>query len=278
MTEFSTIPKTLAPRIKAEYSQKIPRIIWQTMKTNKVPVFMKNYANSWIDLNPEYEYRFHDDEDILNFLETDFPDFLEGYKKLKFGASKADLWRYLIIYKFGGIYADIDCKCISPLKQWVKQESAFVTQLGTNKDICQWLIISVPENPVFLKAAEQTLENSKKNNFKTSHHGFQFIDGKLVLNEKLPVIKFEHEVLGLSGPPVLQNAAEDCYKEGSISEILSFTQVVCVSGTTSCQMNGNVSHDSGDEEYKKSYKELKLNHYNTQLQRIKRKISSFFKH
>lgn len=41
-------------------------------------------------------------------------------------------------------------------------------------------------------------------------------------------------------------------------------------------MNGNVSHDSEDEEYKKkSYKELKLNHYNT-LQRIK-KISIIYK-
>jgi hypothetical protein len=278
MSEFATIPKTLAPRLKPEVTQKIPRIIWQTMKTNKVPVFMKNYADSWIDLNPEYEYRFHDDEDILNFLETDFPDFLEGYKKLKFGASKADLWRYLIIYKFGGIYADIDCKCITPLNLWIKQESSFVTQLGTNKDICQWLIISVPENPVFLKAAELTLENSKKNNSKTSHYGFQFSGNKLILNEKSPLLKFEHEVLGLSGPPVLQKAAEDCYKEGSISDILPFTQVVCVSGATSCQMNGNVSHDSGDEEYKKSYKELKLNHYNTQFRRIKRKFNSFFKY
>lgn len=278
MSEFATIPKTVAPRAKPEFTQKIPRIIWQTMKTNNVPVFMKNYADSWIDLNPEYEYRFHDDGDILKFLETDFPNFLEGYKKLKFGASKADLWRYLIIYKYGGVYADIDCKCISPLKQWINKDSSFVTQLGTNKDICQWLIISVPQNPIFLKAAEKTLENSKKNNFKTSHYGFQFSDNKLILNEKLPELQFEHEVLGLSGPPVLQRAAEGCYKDGSISDILPFTQVVCVSGATSCQMNGNVSHDSGDEEYKRCYKELKLNHYNTQLQRIKRKINSFLKH
>ena len=42
-------------------------------------------------------------------------------------------------------------------------------------------------------------------------------------------------------------------------------------------MNGNVKHDSGDEEYKKSYKELKLDHYNTQLQRLRRKIELLIK-
>ena len=277
MTEFATIPKTLAPRIKSEYLQKIPKIIWQTMKTNEVPVFMKRYADSWINLNPEYEYRFHNDHDIIDFLKKDFPGYLEGYKKLKYGASKADLWRYLIIYKYGGVYADIDCKCITPLNQWVDPNAAYVTQLGTNKDICQWLIMSVPKNPIFLKAAQKTLENSEKNNFKTEYYGFQFIDNKLILKDSAPIIKFDHEVLGLSGPPVLQKAAEECIKDGSIKDILGVTQVVCVSGATSCQMSGNVRHDSGDEEYKKSYKELNLNHYNTHLQRIKRRVSFFFK-
>ncbi len=277
MTEFATIPKTLAPRTKTEYVQKIPKIIWQTMKTNEVPVFMKSYAYSWIDLNPEYEYRFHDDHDIINFLKKDFPGYLEGYRKLKYGASKADLWRYLIIYKYGGIYADIDCKCITPLEKWVDNNAEYVTQLGTNKDICQWLIMSVPKNPIFLKAAQNTLENSKKNNFKTAHYGFEYTNNKLTLNENLPLLKFDHDVLGLSGPPVLQNAAEECFKEGSIGDILSNTQIVCVSGNISCQMNGNVKHDSGDEEYKKSYKELKLDHYNTQLQRLRRKIELLFK-
>ncbi|HEY5370806.1 MAG TPA: glycosyltransferase [Hanamia sp.] len=276
MTEFATIPKMLVARDKKEYAQKVPKIIWQTMKTNVVPVFMKTYADSWIDLNPEYEYRFCDDDDIIDFLKTDFPEYVDGYNKLKYGASKADLWRYLIMYKYGGVYADIDCKCIKPLREWIEPESAFVTQLGTNKDICQWLIISIPENPVFLNAAQKTLQNSKDNNHKATYYGFEFLRNRLALRENVPIIKFNHEVLGLSGPPVLQEAAEDCFRNGLLSSILPFTQIVCVSRVISCQMNGNVTHDTGDIEYKRSYKSLKLNHYNDRLQRIKRKIWCFF--
>jgi hypothetical protein len=41
-------------------------------------------------------------------------------------------------------------------------------------------------------------------------------------------------------------------------------------------MNGNVNHDTGNEEYKKSYKLLRLKHYNGMWQKIKRKLQSLF--
>ena len=276
MSDFVIIPKVLKPRVSNSYSQKVPKIIWQTINTNRVPAYMKTFADSWIDLNPEYEYRFFDDNDILQFLKTDFPEYFEGYNQLKYGASKADLWRYLIIYKYGGIYADLDCRCLNPLRSWIDPTSSFVTQLGINKDICQWLMISEPQNPVFLKAAHQTLLNSENNNCQTSHYGFQMKDGKLAFADTL--MQFDHPVLGLSGPPVLQKAAEDCYKDGSWKEILPHIQITCVSDPiNSCHMNGNVIHDTRNVQYKKAYKELNLSHYNSRLERIKRKISNIFR-
>ncbi len=276
MTEFVDIPKVVAAREEMEYQQKIPKIIWQTMKTNRVPVLMKSYADTWMDLNPEYEYRFCDDEDIIDFIKTCFPEYLEGYKRLKFGASKADLWRYLIIYRYGGIYADIDCKCINPLRQWLNPNSSYITQLGTNKDVCQWLIITVPQNPIFLKAAQKTLENANSNNKKASYIGFKYVDNKLTLRKDAAPLMFKHDVLCLSGPPILQQAAEDCYEDGSISDLLLSTQIVCVSDKTSCQMNGNVTHDMDNGEYKKLYRILNLKHYNGKLQRIKRRVRHLF--
>ena len=272
MNELAIIPKLLPPRHLVEYEQKIPKIIWQTMKTNEVPVFMKSYADSWINLNPEYEYRFCDDNDIIDFLKKDFPEYLPGYQNLKYGASKADLWRYLVIYKYGGVYADIDCMCLNSLRNWVNKDPKFVTALGTNKDICQWLIITVPKNPIFLRAAQKTLQNSINNNCLSSYYGFEHVEKKLIIRENKRIIKFNHAVLGLSGPPVLQQQAEECFTEGLLSKILPFTQVVCTSGAISCEMNGNVRHDTGNEDYKRAYKILQLNHYNARFERIKRKI------
>ncbi len=276
MAQFVTIPKKLDPRTSPKCVQKIPKIIWQTMNTNRLPILLKSYIDTWINLNPEYEYRFFDDTDILDFLKTDFPDYLEGYRRLKFGASKADLWRYLIIYKYGGVYADIDSKCIKPLCEWVNPNASFVTQLGVNKDICQWLILSIPRNSIFLRAAEKTLQNQEKNNKEISYYGFESKDKRLTFRKNTIPIKVKHEILALSGPPVLQKAAEECFDEGLISQIMDQTQLVCVSGATSCQMNGNVKHDTGDQGYKSSYKLLHLKHYNSGLQRIRTKLLRLF--
>ena len=74
--------------------------------------------------------------------------------------------------------------------------------------------MTIPDNPIFLRAAEKTLENIEKNNRKTSYCGFEFKDNTLSVRNNAIPIKFNHEVLGLSGPPVLQKAAEECFREG----------------------------------------------------------------
>lgn len=260
MSTFSTIPKQAAPRSELAYQQRIPKIIWQTMKTNRVPPILKDFADSWIENNPEYEYRLCDDDDIIEFIQSDFPEYLEPYLKIKHGASKADLWRYLVIYQYGGVYADSDCRCLVPLREWVDPDSEYVTQLGINNDVCQWLIISVAKNPIFLRAAEKAIKNLENDQSNAAYRGFEFVDRKLRIR-KGPVVDVSDHVFGLAGPPVLQEAAEECFNDGSIAELLESTQIVCVSGEKSCQMSGNVIHDCGNRKYLKALKLLKTRHY-----------------
>jgi mannosyltransferase OCH1-like enzyme len=92
MSSLLTVPKVLPVREEMAYKQKIPKIIWQTMKTNQVSVFMYDYTDTWIRLNPEYEYRLYND-DVIEFIKYEFSDYLEAYRKIEYGASKADLWR-----------------------------------------------------------------------------------------------------------------------------------------------------------------------------------------
>lgn len=271
-SNYSTIPKVLPPREKMEYVQEIPKIIWQTMKSNQVPAIMKEYADTWIENNPEYEYKFFDDDDIIDFIRNDFPAYLQAYNKIKYGASKADLWRYLIIYKYGGVYVDMDCKCINPLRQWIDPGAKYVTQIGINKDFCQWLIISVPQNPIFLKAAQKALQNVEHSSYLAEYHGFEVNEGQLSIREKEPLYKVNDQVFGLAGTAVFQEAAETCFREGLLKDFLSSIQIVCVSGTISCQMNCNVAHDTAHPEYRKALSLLKTPYYDRFLSRTLRRL------
>ena len=261
MSNLYVIPKFLVPRIRSTYRQRIPKTIWQTMKTNAVPAKMREWADTWIKLNPEYHYNFVVDDEVIQFIRTNFPDYLQAFGRLTHGASRADLWRYLVIYKYGGVYADLDCICLNSLKEWIDPDAAYVTQLGVNKDVCQWLIISVPANPIFIRAAERALHNVLNGLTTAEYCGFELHRGKLQLRRPEALIKIEDPVLGLAGPPILQEAAEDCFQNQTCPEIFEHAQMVCISEETSCNFKGNVKHDYENEDYLEELKQLHTPHY-----------------
>ena len=261
MSQLYSIPIFLLPRSRSTDRQKIPKTIWQTMKFNAVPAKMKEWTDTWIKLNPEYHYNFVDDNGINRFIRSSFPDYFQALARLKHGASKADLWRYLVMFKHGGVYADVDCFCVNPLKEWIDPDAAYVTQLGVNKDVCQWLIISIPGNPIFLRAAERALHNVLHEKTRAEYCGFELRRGKLELRPQKTRIKIEDQVLSLAGPPILQEAAEDCFKNQTCPEIFEHLQVVCTSKETSCNFKGNVKHDYGNKDYLEGLKQLHTPHY-----------------
>jgi len=128
---YFSIPKNYAAQETRNYEQKIPFIIHQTFKTNLVPKRMHEAADSWKRFNPEYEYRFSDDGDCRAFIAKHFHNaLLEAYDLLPDGAFKADLWRYCTLYIYGGVYADIDARCLRPLSKLITREVEFVVPKG----------------------------------------------------------------------------------------------------------------------------------------------------
>jgi len=86
----------------------ISPFIFQTWNSKIIPINMFNSISKIRMLNPELKYYLFDDNDCRNFIESNFDkDVLFAYDNLVPGAYKADLWRYCILYKYGGIYIDI---------------------------------------------------------------------------------------------------------------------------------------------------------------------------
>src|SRR4030095_14798187 len=53
---------------------------------------------------------------------------------------------------------------------------------------------------------------------------FQLVAGELTLRQGHPRINIHHSVLSLTGPPVLQEAAEECLKHSSCPAIFQHTR------------------------------------------------------
>ena len=96
----------------------IPKRIIQTGKDRRLPVLLQAGALNVQLANPDFEYRFFDDQQVEEFFLREFPEYQATVEKFRFRIQRYDFFRYLAIYRFGGFYFDLDfflAKGLSPL-------------------------------------------------------------------------------------------------------------------------------------------------------------------
>jgi mannosyltransferase OCH1-like enzyme len=154
---------------------KIPRIIHQTYPTKKLPSEIIENIRNLKRLNPNWEFRFYDDSDIEKYIKKEYPYFFRNYRSInpKYGAARADLFRYLLIYKEGGCYLDIKSYFLKPLdnilnemiilSHWDNVEGGEYEGWGKHPEIknpngeFQQCFIISPSGHPFLKAVIQNV-------------------------------------------------------------------------------------------------------------------------
>ena len=91
----------------------VPTIIHQTAPRDEAlwhPIWA-TCQKSWRAAYPEYTYMFWDDSDLDNLVAESFPEYEDVYALYPENIYRIDFCRYLILYQYGGIYADMDYYC-----------------------------------------------------------------------------------------------------------------------------------------------------------------------
>ena len=94
----------------------IPKLITQTWKSAELPPAARPFAESWRRHNPGMTYRLFDDAACAALIQDAFPEHLEQYQNFPYPVMRADVFRYAVIYRDGGLYADIDMECTRPVQ------------------------------------------------------------------------------------------------------------------------------------------------------------------
>lgn len=92
----------------------IPKLIHQTWKTNSVPAKWRVFVNKVQEINPGWEYKLWTDAENDEFVKNEYPDFIDLFRGFSRGIMRADVIRYLIMYKVGGVYLDLDYEVLKP--------------------------------------------------------------------------------------------------------------------------------------------------------------------
>ena len=133
----------------------IPKIIF---RTNESPShkhlhdkFHGIFSNS-LATNPEFVQVYFSNSARIAFIRRHFPAYLPLYQKLIPGAFKADFFRLLIIYKYGGIYADSAINFIKGISGKFIQDLKTDEFVGTvdldNTAMFNAVFASYPRHPI----------------------------------------------------------------------------------------------------------------------------------
>src|SRR6185503_9275839 len=95
--------------------QSIPKVIHQTWKTPDVPPQWRDYARTWQDLHPAWQYHLWTDEANRAFVAEHYPRLLPAFDAYPYAIQRADAVRYCLLHRYGGVYIDLDIECLRPI-------------------------------------------------------------------------------------------------------------------------------------------------------------------
>jgi len=120
-------------------------------------------------VHKDWEYRLWTDKNNLQLVNESFPEYMHMFNGLVKGLPgfvkgkkirQADTIRYMILYKYGGVYADLDMAALKPLDPMMLQHEIVLGQeplahahLLNKKErtVCNAIMSSVPGHPFWLR-------------------------------------------------------------------------------------------------------------------------------
>jgi mannosyltransferase OCH1-like enzyme len=177
----------------------IPRQIYQTHKSLEYINSKDSLINAtatWKNYCPEFNYNFYSDSMCKKFIEDNFDEnIINAYNRCPMAVMKADLWRYCIIYTYGGIYADTDTLCLVNPDIFVNTNAKLVFAPENDTGFfCQWFFAAPKNSPVLKEVIDLSV--------------------KRILEIK--EIKGEHIIHYLTGPAMFTDAIELYLKKNNL--------------------------------------------------------------
>ena len=146
----------------------IPKIIWQTHEYDydDLPELYKINSQTYKDLDG-WEYRYRSSEQRKSFIAQHFPEYMYLYEYIKPGIYQSDFWRYLVLYKCGGFYADMDSRLFydkdNHFARSINDPNAtFNAVTAETVPFNNCIILCSKENPIMKEIIEAMLSKCQK--------------------------------------------------------------------------------------------------------------------
>lgn len=151
--------------------------------------------------NPGYRVVVFDDADIEAYVSKHYggTDVERAFHRLKVGAARADLWRYLVLYREGGVYLDLDSEIVVSLDETLIRDgdTAVITRESNRNFMAQYMLIFGPRHPILARVIALSTN--------AILHGPRLPEGDALPEDKW----LQDPLLYLAGPPVFNRAVDE---------------------------------------------------------------------
>lgn len=130
-------------------SRPIPRRIIQFWDDPTPPPDLHDLSMSWRKLNPDHEHIVLNEGTAERYLARAFqPQVAAAFRRCRDATTKADLLRLAVLCRDGGIWVDMDDRCLRPLDEVLPPRSEAVFWQESQGTLCNNFIASCPHHPV----------------------------------------------------------------------------------------------------------------------------------
>ena len=146
----------------------IPKTIWQTYKCDEtaLPEYAAEAARTWKEHNPDHEYRYENDEQAAQTVRSALGSEAHGlYVGMPKGVMRADMWRYVVVFARGGVYADLDTLCLEPIRCWVPPGCDMVIAVENQCHLCQWTFAASQGHPLLQGVIDLLLQRAREKDY-----------------------------------------------------------------------------------------------------------------
>ena len=138
----------------------IPRNIFQAWHSDNLPNSVKFCISNIQKCNPNFNYYLYNDEKCREFIKKHFSeDVLKTYDAIIPAAIKIDLWRYCVLYKYGGIYLDVKYFCVNGFNFNYLIDKEYFCKDFDKVGVYNAIIICKPNNNIMKKCIDEVVKN-----------------------------------------------------------------------------------------------------------------------
>ncbi|RZK46666.1 MAG: glycoside transferase family 32, partial [Pedobacter sp.] len=82
-------------------------------------------------MHPKWDVIIYNEDDAVRIIGDHLPNMLPIYKSYSHVVQRADIFRIILVYLFGGFYLDMDMYCLKPLDDLCNASMAIIAEEKT---------------------------------------------------------------------------------------------------------------------------------------------------